>query len=310
MKIKLIIIAVMALVFVSTPHHVAATGKLIAAMLSSDQPRYREAHRAFIKSLEARGYGAGKVEVVLQSPNPDTLSWTNVIRKFNAYKPNMIVVYGSGASGIALKESDGIPVVSADVYSLEKTARGVCGVSSRVPMMTLVKTMQSIHPYKVVGVLYTGQESGSLHQAEDIRKAVVQFGGKTVAVNVTSDASLDRALNSMLAKVDMIVVTESSYSCRRFERIVSRATARSIPIVSPMPDSAEKGALISLEINPQEQGQLAAEIAVRILEGANPANLSLLTPRRIDLIVNMRVASAMKITLPFQVLGSVTRVIK
>jgi putative ABC transport system substrate-binding protein len=77
-----------------------------------------------------------------------------------------------------------------------------------------------------------------------------------------------------------------------------------------MPDAAEKGALVSLEISPQEQGHLAAEIVVRILEGATPEHLSLLTPRRIELIVNMRSARELGINLPFAVLGNATRVLK
>lgn len=306
----MLLIAGFAFVLMFVPQYGSAAARVIAAVLSSDQPRYREAHRAFVKSLEARGYGSGKVEIILQSPNPDPLSWANVIRKFNAYRPDLIIAYGAGASSVALKESDNISVVSADLYALEKDLKSVCGVSSRVPMMTLIKTMQAIHPYRNIGILYTSREAGSLRQAEDLRKAASQFGAKTLEINVTSESTLDHALTSMLAKVDMVVVTESSIACRYFERIISRTTPRAIPVVSTMPDAAEKGALLSLEINPQEQGQLAAEIAVRIMEGANPANLSLLTPRRVDLVVNMRVANSMKITLPFQTLGSVTRVIK
>jgi len=310
MRIKNVFIAALAFVLLLFPNHGSASVKTIAAVLSSDQPRYREAHRAFVKSLEARGYGRGKTEIILQSPNPDAVSWSNTIRKFNAYKPDLIMAYGAGASLVALQETDNIPVVSADIYALEKVAKGVCGVSSRVPMMTLVKSMQMIHPYRTIGVIYTNREVGSRRQADDIRKAASQFGAKTIESNVTSEKSLDSAISYLISKTDVIVITEGSIACRYFERIISRATARSIPVFSTMPDAAEKGALLSLEISPQEQGQLAAEIAVRILEGANPANLSLLTPHRVDLVVNMRAAHAMKINLPFQLFGSVTRVIK
>lgn len=311
MKTRLIYIAIMALFLVILPtQQGSAAGKLIAAVFTSDQPRYRDAHRAFIKSLEARGYGHGSTEITLQTPNPDPLSWSNAIRKFNAYKPDIIIAYGAGASAAAMKESDKIPVVSADVYSLDKASKGLCGISSRVPMMTMIKTMQAIHPYRSIGVLYTARESGSLRQAEELRKAAIQFNAKAVMVNVTSDASLEKALGSLFSKIDMLVVTESSYSCRNFTTVANKATAHLIPVVSPMPDAAEKGALLSLEISPQEQGQLAAEMAVRILEGANPEHLSLLMPHRVDLVINMRIARSMKLNLPFQALGSATRIIK
>lgn len=311
MKLRNLIIALVACMLALWPYQGGATGtQLIAAILSSDQPRYRDAHRAFVKSLASRGYDAGKLEIVLQSPNPDPLSWSNAIRKFNAYKPALIVAYGAPAATVAMKETENIPVVSVDIYGSERTAKVTSGVSSRVPLVTLMKTVASIHPYRKVGVLYTTREIGSRQQADDIRKAAQSFGATTVEANVPSAAALESVLTTLLPKVDLIVVTESSFACRQFDRIVSRATERLIPVISTMPDAADKGALASLEINPQEQGYLAAEVAVRLLEGANHANLPLLTPRRVDLIVNLRVARVLKITLPFQVLGSATRVIK
>ena len=294
----------------SLPLECLAAGKLIAAVMSSDQPRYREAHKAFIKSLAARGYPPSTTEVILQSPNPDQLSWSNTIRKFNAYKPDLIVAYGAPAALTAMKESNGIPVVSADIYAGEQPTKGMCGVSSRVPMITLLKTMQEIRPSRRIGIIYTGRETGSQRQRDDIRKLALQLGVAITEVNAATTAALEGGLTQLMERSDAIIATESSIVCRNFERIITRSRARNIPVASTMPDSAENGALVSLEISPQEQGHLAAEIAVRLLEGATAEHLSLLTPRRVDLIVNMRVAREIGLTLPFTVLGNATRVIK
>lgn len=287
-----------------------AAGKVIAAIMSSDQPRYREAHRAFIKSLAARGYTQTNTEIILQAPNPDQLSWSNTIRKFNAYRPDLIVAYGAPASAVAMKEADRIPVMSVDLYAAEQPARGTCGVSSRVPMVTLIKTLQDIRPYRRIGVLYNSRESGSKRQLDDVKKYAGLHGMSVVEANVASAAALDSALNTLLEKADAIVVTESGIVCKQFERIASRARASKIPTVSTMPDAAEKGALISLEIDPQEQGQLGAEIAGRILEGAKTSSLSFMYPRRVELIVNIRFAREMGLAIPFPVLDRATRVLK
>lgn len=287
-----------------------AADKVIAAMLSNDQPRYREAHRAFVRSLAAHGYTSANTEIILQSPNPDPLSWSNTVRKFNAYRPGLIVAYGASAAMAAMKESEGIPVVSVDMYASEQPPRGTCGVSSRVPMITLLKTLQEIRPFRRIGVIYNAREAGSSKQLEDVRKAAAQLGAHVTEANASSAAAVDAALNSLLDRVDTLFVTESGVVCRQFDRIITRAKARSIPVLATMPDAAAKGALISLEISPQEQGQLAAEAAVRILEGAKAEQLSLVTPRRVDLIINMKVAHDMGITIPFPVLGNATRILK
>lgn len=305
-----IIMLVMAATALWPPQSGHAAGKVIAAMTSSDLPRYREAHRAFVKSMASRGYAMPEIEIILQTPNADPLSWSNTIRKFNAYHPAMIVAYGAPAAQAAMRESEGIPVVAVDMYAPEQPVKGTRGVSSRVPMITLLKTAQTIRPTHRVGVIYTAREIGSQRQLNDVRKYAEQLGMTVTDGSVASPAALDALLATMINKVDVIVVTESSVACRQFERIVARAKTRNVPVISTMPDAAEKGALVSLEINPQEQGHLAADVAARILEGAKPDHLTLLSPRRTDLIINMRTARAMGITIPFTVLGSATRLLK
>ncbi|KAB0664464.1 ABC transporter substrate-binding protein [Oryzomonas japonica] len=291
-----------------------AAGKVIAAIMSSDQPRYREAHQAFIKSLAALGYTSANVEVILQVPNPDPLSWSNTIRKFNAYRPDLIVAYGAPAAFVAMKESDGIPVVSVDIFVSDGPHRGMCGVSSRVPLVTLIKTLKDsrehIKPYRRVGVIYNSRENGSQRQLEEIRKIAPQYDMVVAEANVGSSAALESALPALLDHSDVIFATESGIVSRQFAKIVARARARNIPVLSTMPGAAERGALISLEIHPEEQGHLAADIATRILEGARQSHLSLISPRRIELLINMRAAQDLGINLPFTVLSNATRVIK
>lgn len=312
MRSRILFIAALLLVLIAVSpqqHSCHAAGKVIAAIMSSNQPRYREAHRAFVKSLAARGYTAATTRIILQSPNPDPQSWSNTIRKFNAYRPDLIVAYGAPAALVAMRESQGIPVVVVDMYAIEKS-RGMCGVTSRVPMFILIKAIQDIRPYRRVGVIYTAREAGSQLQLDDIKKAAHQFGMVVNAGNVTSAASLEAVLGAMLDKVDVVIATESSIVYKQFDRIVARARAHNIPVVGTTPNATENGALVSLEINPEEQGLLGAEIASRILEGAKADHLSLLIPQRVELVVNMRVAGALGLTIPFAVLNSAARVVK
>lgn len=282
----------------------------IAAIMSSDQPRYREAHRAFVKSIAAHGYQAPSTEIILQSPSTDPLSWAAEVRKLNGSRPDLIITYGAPASLTAVREASGIPVVSADVFAPEQPIKGICGVSSRVSMVTLIKTLQGIRPCHRIGVLYTPREFGSQQQLDDIKKFAAKLGIMVWEGSVTSAAALDAELDRLLDKCEAIVVTEGGLFGQQFERIIARTKARKIPVVSTMPDAAEKGAIVSLEINPQEQGALVAEMAVRILEGAKTEFLPLVPPHRIDLVINMRRAREIGIEVPYSVLRSATRLIK
>lgn|GEM_PF-903994 len=289
----------------------ASDVRVIAAVMSSDQPRYREAHRAFIKSLAARGYTSANIEIFLHFPNPDSLSWATTFHKIHAYHPDLIVAYGAQAAQAAMKDANGMPIVSVDIYAAEPPMSGTCGVSSRVSMISLLKALQDIGPYRRIGVILNAREVGSQRQMEDIRKCAAQLGMTTIEGNVLSVTSVDNVLSSLLERVDAVIaVTESTIVYRQFDRIIARAKARKIPVVAAMPNAADRGAMLSLEINPQEQGHLAAEIVTRILEGARVEHLSLLTPRQVGLVINLPVAREMGIIIPSPVLGSATRIVK
>jgi putative ABC transport system substrate-binding protein len=298
------------LISVSLVIPTVASATTIAAIMSSDQPRYREAHRAFIKAIAAHGFNTPSTEIVLLSPKSDPSSWSAEIRKLNVSRPDLIVTYGAPASLVAVREATGIPVVSADVFSPEQPIKGVCGVSSRVSMVTLLKTLQSIRPYQRLGVLFSPKEFGSQQQLDDVKKFATRLGITVQEGSVATAAGLDHELNKLLEKCEAVVVTEGSILGQQLDHIVARAKAKKIPLASTIPDAAEKGAIVSLEINPQEQGYLAAEIASRVLEGAKTDFLPLVKPQRIDLVVNMRRAREIGIEVPFSVLRSATRLIK
>lgn len=309
---RILLIAVVALLWQASMGHAADT--LITAVMSSDQPRYREAHQAFVRHLATHGYPASSVEIVLQAPNPDPISWSNVIRKFVAYQPDLIVAYGAPVATVALREGEGIPLVGVDLFTGNTPSPKMMGVSSHVPMATLLKMLESVrssrHALKRVAVLYNGKEAGSLHQLQDLKTASSAFGCVITGINVSSSSSLDAALNSLGEGTDAVIVTESGIACHQFNKIISRLKGRALPVLTTMPDGAAKGALVSLEIDPEEQGQLAAGLAIRILQGNRSSTAPMLPPKKVDLVINMLVARELGLNIPFTALSNATRVIK
>ena len=297
-----------------------AAGKLVAALLTCDLPRYREAHKAFVKALVLKGYDQSNVEVITQTPNPDLISWSNSIRKFSAIGADVIVAYGTSATLAALRESHDIPIVFADVYgpvetgvakSMTSSGRNIAGISSKVPLVTLIRTAMELKPIKSLGVVCATREEGSLVQVKEARKITAQAGVTLVEANLTSVAGFDASLASLFAtRVDCIYVTECTAGGRNFEKIVHRANELKIPVISQMPGAAQKGAILSLEADPVEQGQAAAEYVARILAGKKASQLPVVTPKRIDLIVNLKAAKALDLNVPFPVLTAATRVLK
>ena len=156
-----------------------AAEKLVAAVLTSDLPRYREAHRSFVKTLAQKGFDQSSTEIILQTPNPDSISWANAIRKFEAIGADIIITYGAPATLVAMHEVHSIPIVFVDVYGPMETGvtrisamtgSNLCGVSSKVPMTTLIKTAHEFKPIKTIGVIYSSREAGSVVQLQEVKR--------------------------------------------------------------------------------------------------------------------------------------------
>jgi len=310
----------MLLVTVAYPVSLARSSTIIvAAVLSSDLPRYRNAHRAFVRALAIKGYDQDAVEIITQVPNPDPISWSNAIRKFNAIGANIIVAYGAPAALAAVQESHDIPIVFVDVYapleagiakSLSTPGANATGISSKVPLITLVRTAMEFKAFRQIGVLYSSREIGSVVQLKEMKRIAVQQGFSVFEANVPSAAVLDSALSSMISQVDCIYITEASVVGRNLDKVIRRALDNKIPVISQVPDSGEKGALVSLEAHPAELGQQAADCAVRILGGKKPSLMPISPPKKVDLFINMKTARALDLHVPLKVLNLATRVIK
>ncbi len=294
-------------------------GKLVAAVLTSDIHRYREAHRAFVRTLAQKGHDQSNTEIIVQTPNPDPISWANTVRKFEALGADIIVTYGAPVTLAAMRETQGTPIVFVDVYgpvetgisrSMTMTGKNLCGVSSKVPMITLIKTAQEIKRIRTLGVLYSSREAGALVQLQELKRIAAQQGFAVVEANLTSPSGLDAALNAMLPRVDCLYISECSVGSRLFEKIVARANSHKVPVISQVPESAEKGALVTLEVSPVEQGQLAGEYAARVLNGAKPGQMPIATPKRIELVINMHAARTLDLRVPFQGLSAATKILK
>ena len=312
-----VVVILTLLFFHTSPAH--AGKKLIAVILTSGVSRYRDAHHAFVKALAQKGFDHRTVEIIVQTPNPDPISWANNIRKFEAVGSDIIVTYGAPITIAAMRETQETPIVFVDVYgpvetgitrSMTMTGTNLCGVSSKVPMITLVKTVQEFRHIKKIGVIYSSREAGSLVQFHEIRRIAAQQGFDVVDADLLYASGLDAALKSMGNLVDCIYVSECSLGSRLFEKIIAFANRHMIPVISQIPDASEKGALVSIEASPVEQGQLAAETVAKILSGIKSGQIQIDTPKKIDLIINMRAAKALDLHVPFQGLSFATKIIK
>lgn len=304
---------------VADARHLCAEQQFVASVITGDLQRYRGAHDAFMKILRAGGMGEDKVKVYVQTPNPDAMSWANSIRKAVGGGANLIITYGAPVTLVAKKEAKGVPLLFADVYDpvalgivkdLAATGGEISGIASTTPVETLARTLVDIQAPKVILALFSSAEQGSLLQEKRMEEQGKKLGFSVVKVDIKSRDAAKQAIRDAKGHADAVYITESVLLTQGLQELISTATELHLPVLTQIPESGEKGALLTLEADPVEQGQLLAVHALQVLGGQKVFTLPVRTPKKVALVVNMKVADELGIKVPFQALSLATRVIK
>ena len=303
---------IVALLFVPCTASLAAD-KTVGVVMTGDLPRYQEAHKAFVSALARAGFDQSKVAIYVQAPNPDQLSWTNSVRKFVAVEVDVIVAYGAPAALAALRQTDSIPVVFAYVYDPQACGtkkRNSTGVSSKVPMPTLLKTLKSIKPFTRIAVMYNPDERDSVVQLDDVRKASASLGFEVLDVAARSTAELRGKVSKAAGSADCFYISCAAAVNRDVNGIMAIANKEKIPVVTQVAGQTERGALLALSPSSAEQGELAAQQVAKILKGERPGDIPVENARKVDFVLNLKAANSLELKVPFDVLNAATKVIK
>lgn len=285
-----------------------AAEKTIGVIMTGNIPYYRDIHKAFTEALSSEGFGPGNVEIVLQSPNPEPMSWTNAARKLIAVGADIIVSYGAPATITAMNQTSDIPIVFAGVYdpvSIGLAGKNATGISSKVPVASLIKNLKSISNFSTLGVLYSESEKDTVLQANEIRQLEGGLNYRSVRFNIKKMEDTSR-----IANIDALFLTTGCAAMHCVNNIIDVARKAKIPTASTIGGGESAGIILTISANYQEQGKEAARLASRVLKGARPSDLPIQQARKVDMIINLKEASDMGLKVPFDLLTSATKVIK
>jgi len=288
-----------------------AADKIVGVIMSGNIGYYQEVHKAFVGTLAKEGFDYRKIDTVLQMPSPDAMSWTNSARKLVVADVSVLVTYGAPAALASIKETKDIPMVYAGVYDpsgVGVVAKNITGISSKVPMTSLLKYLKKITPFAKLAIVYNESEPDSMKQAEELAQLEGQYGFQTVRMPIKK---VDDARKLVFAgKADAVFISVSAAANEAIDTIVKTAHGTKIPTISQTGGSAEKGVILTLAASPVEQGEAAAHIVARLLKGENPASIPPQVPRLVELVLNLKEANDMGIKVPIDLLTDATKVIK
>jgi putative ABC transport system substrate-binding protein len=130
-------------------------------------------------------------------------------------------------------------------------------------------------------------------------------------VNVRDADEIERAVTAFARGSNGgLIVTASAWAQRHREFLVTLAARHKLPAVYYERSFAANGGLISYGPDYIEQYRLAAGYVDRILKGEKPADLPVQAPTKYELVINMKTAKALGLTVPDTVLARADEVIE
>ncbi len=230
-----------------------------------------------------------------------------IVDSISHITPTLILTVGSSATRFAidhLKKTPIVfsavkyPVLSGFVGSTRHPGGNITGASLNIPHDVQFKYFKRIIPrLRTIGVLYTRNTEALIPQA---RVVAQRLDLSLVPIMVKENKELPAALDSLAATVDGIwsVADPNLFNSKSTRYIITSTLRRQIPFMGFSRNVVESGALFSLDFDYKAIGFQAGELAVRIINGEKPGDISVTTTDLIWFHYNEKTAHHIKIKVP------------
>jgi putative ABC transport system substrate-binding protein len=241
-----------------------------------------------------------------------------------AHKVDVIIAGGGAAGGTAAKSATSIvpivfavgtdPVADGLVASLARPGGNLTGVS--IQLVELVpkrfELLSELIPQaSVIALLANPQNPGSERQTREVQKAAHERGLQLHILSASTEAEIDVAFTSLvrLHPAALIVGADAYFNTLR-EQIVVLVSRHAIPAIYEWREFVEAGGLISYGPSISGVNRQVGIYAGLILKGANPADLPIQQPTRFELVINLKTAKTLGLTVPQSLLARADEVIE
>jgi putative ABC transport system substrate-binding protein len=264
---------------------------------------------AFREGLRSLGYVEGRnIEIEYRYGDPRRLELLPVLAsELVARQVEIIVTIGSGVAA-AKSATATIPIVmrsTEDPVAVEFIASlahpggnitGVTSVSTELQQKRLELLTYLVAKGSTVGILWSGNGKNSRRNLAEVENAARAVGLRPEALDV--QAGLEEALRRASRGMAALVTVRDPAIVVLQPEIVAGAARHRLPAVYDERAPVDIGGLISYGADLDELHKQLATYVDRILKGAKPADLPVQQPTKFELVVNLKTAKALGLTIP------------
>ncbi|GLI19307.1 ABC transporter substrate-binding protein [Tepidanaerobacter syntrophicus] len=299
------------------------TGKVYKIGISQfvEHPALDSAREGFVDGLKEAGFEEGKnIEIIVENAQADFSTTQAIANKLINEKVDLILAIATPSAQAAVNATKDIsilvtavtdPVDAGLVKSMEKPGTNVTGTTDMNPVKDQLKLLKEIIPSaKNVGIIYNAAEPNSVVQVNIAKEAAKELDLTIFEATVANTSEINQAVQSLVSKVDAIYTPTDNTVASAISNIVKVANEAKIPVIGAERGEVEGGALATIGIDYYLLGKQTGQMAARVLNGENPAEMPIESSKDLKLIINKKSAEALGITIPQEVLSRADEILE
>jgi ABC-type uncharacterized transport system substrate-binding protein len=296
----------------------------VLMLYAENDPEGQVRATAFQRGLEKGGWRIGRnIQIEYRWGVGDTGWIRSAFAELLIPMPDVILANGGPAARAAQQATNTVPIVfigGADpvadgfVQSLARPGGNITGFTTLETSVgaKLLELLKEVAPGVTrVAVLLNAANPGSPRLAESAAAAAREFAVEVVAVPIREPAEIEAAVVRLGGEPGFGLVVPPDPSTNTHRKLIVELAARyRVPAIHTLRAAAADGALMSYGVDVPDLHQRAAAYVDRILKGENPADLPVQLPTKFELVINLKTAKALGLTVPDKLLVSADEVIE
>ena len=302
------------------PKKVSRIGILFGSTPSANSRRIE----AFRQGMRELGYVEGK-NIVIESRYAEGKfdRLPDLAAELVRLKVDVIVSGGQTPTRAAKEATNTIPLVMANdrdpvgsgfVASLARPGGNITGLSNLASELNgkRLELLKEIVPkLSRVAVLGTSSAEANAESLRETELVATAFGVQLQYLDVLSAKDIESAFRAgSKGRAEAVFVLGGSVLLAQRTQIVELAAKNRLPATYNQPEYVEAGGLMTYGVNLADLYRRAATYVDKILKGAKPAEFPVEQPKKFELIINLKAAKQIGLTIPPNVLARADKVIK
>jgi putative ABC transport system substrate-binding protein len=302
----------------------AATVYHIGFLGGSSAKAYASFVEAFQQGLRELGYIEGKNFVIEHRYGDGKLDrLPDLASELVRLGVDVIVVSGARATSQVKSATKTIPVVMTTIEdpvamgivdSLARPGANITGLTNLAPELSgkrLELLTETLPKTSRVAVMWPPDATGAIVAFKETYRAAQGLGVSLQSLEVRSPKDFDEAFRvARTERASALIVLQSALTNAHKKLIMDLATKNRLPSMCTQKEYVEAGGLMSYGVATRDLYRRAANYVDKILKGAKPADLPVEQPTKFELVINLKTAKQIGLTIPPNVLARADKVIK